>query len=175
VREATLSLKLPTQRSAQPETKNQKLVKVAGLIGREMLALQCMAKAPRGAPQDFEAELVNAFGREIWVVESTLHSQIHLSHSTICRLGRSNSREDFDQELEKIFGRQFGDEQLEMLFEAYVHVTRKHDATHPSGRRLRSATPGRKRAAKRPTMVEVSTQFDAFVGNMGLPAYLPLD
>ena len=77
--------------------------------------------------------------------------------------------------MEKIFGRQFGDEQLEMLFGAYVHVTRKHDATHPSGRRLRSATPGRKRAAKRPTMVEVSTQFDAFVGNMGLPAYLPLD
>ena len=76
--------------------------------------------------------------------------------------------------MEKIFGRQLGDEHREILFRAYVRVTRKHDATCPSGRRLRSATPGRKRRT-RPTMVEVSTQFDAFVGNMGLPAYLPLD
>ena len=171
VRESTSLLK---GRSTQPAATCLKLVKGASLIVREFLTLQCMALAPRGAPRDFEAELVNAFDREIWAVESELHSQLHLSHKTICRLGRE-SKENFDEEVGKIFGRQLGDEHREILFRAYVRVTRKHDATclqAPARRRLRSATPGRRIGRTRPTMVEVSTQFDAFVGSLGSPAYL---
>ena len=178
VREATLSLK---GRSAQPAATCLKLVKGASLIVREFLTLQCMALAPRGAPRDFEAELVNAFDREIWAVESELHSQLHLSHATICRLGRE-SKENFDEEVGKIFGMGLfqgvssllGDEHREILFRAYVRVTRKHDGTclqAPARRRLRSATPGRRIGRTRPTMVEASTQFDVFAV-LGSPAYL---
>ena len=96
--------------------------------------MQCMQGAPRGAPWDFEAELFDAFDREIFTVESELHSQLHLSRSSICRLGRE-SQENFDQAVPKIYGWQLSDEHREILFAAYVKVTLKVDQAHRSGQR----------------------------------------
>jgi hypothetical protein len=175
--EATLSLK---GCSAQPAATYQKLVKAAGRIVRESLTLQCMAGAPRGAPWDFEAELVNAFDREIITV---VHSQLHLSRGNICRLGREE-QENFDEEVPKIYGMQLSDEHKEILFRAYGCMALKVDAAYRSGR-CGSAPPGQKigrsrsRPAKTtpgqtlgPTKVDQHTQFDAFAGSMGDPAYL---
>jgi hypothetical protein len=96
------------------EKGSAKPVKDALRVVRELLALQCCAAALGASGAAFEAALIDAFERNL---ESELYSQMHLSRSSIVRLGRD--RGAFDVAAPKLFGRSISDDDRAQLFAAY--------------------------------------------------------
>ena len=92
----------------------ERVAKDAALVVREVLALQCIAAASSKSHRAFDAVIIVAFRR---IIKGETLSQMHLSRSSIFRLGRCKA--DFDKAAVQIFKRELSDEHRTLLFEAY--------------------------------------------------------
>ena len=99
------------------QPKSEQPVKVAALIVREIVGLQCCAAAVSGNALSFMAHCVEAYGRNL---DSELQSQMHLSRSKIANV--TVDRSVFDKSFPKLYGvskESMTEEQLSELFSAY--------------------------------------------------------
>ena len=101
------------------------LSKSAALVVREVCVLQICCSAGSRRPMsdfDFESALETAFGRKL---SPELRSQLHLTRSSICRLGRD--RVLFERQGPKIYGPMVTHEELNSAWAAYVCVNLQNE------------------------------------------------
>jgi len=113
------------------------LPKFASLATREVLILGLCATAGSMSDIGFESALEHAFARQLG---PEVRSQLHLTRSAICRLGRD--RNVFDKPAPKTFSSTLSWEELQAMFTAYAGAC--HSIASPSG-----ASKASQRAKKR--------------------------
>ena len=97
-------------------TNFEHVAKFAALVIREFLILHICCTVEISTTIGFETALQQAFGR---VLDSKSRSQLHLSLSMICRMGRH--REFFERHAANIYGPNLAVKDLDELFVVYVH------------------------------------------------------